>query len=336
MRVPSTPVTREAVRLYRSTGADLPFGDPLTAHGVATESYHWRFTDPRSGRVLTALNSIDGGPGGSSATLTLAASNGVLRSCRHPTAQAAPHRLGAFAGTAFAGTSDRVLVDLGAGARLDVSVRRPVPWSRRGTGGSSLLQTLPALPRYWHPWLLGGVVTGTAHVGEETWDLDGWTVYGEKRWGRAGVPDAWWWGQAQGFPDPTVCVAFAGGRVRVGPLTTTLTALVVLLPDGTLLRWGDPVLNPVSARVRDGWWLLRGRSAQWYVELDGFAPSGEATMSPTVSPATSRAGGPGVPEAIGQRAATVRVRVRRRGRMLWSGESEVAGLSAGGCAPRPR
>ena len=88
--------------------------------------------------------------------------------------------------------------------------------------------------------------------------LDGAQVYAEKNWGKGGFPDAWWWGQAQGFDDPGVCVAFAGGLVNVGPVRTTVTALVVLLPDGTLVRLGDPVVSPVRAEVTDEHWLVRG------------------------------------------------------------------------------
>jgi hypothetical protein len=321
-------VAREALRLYRSTGADLPFGDPLAAHGVTMEGYFWRFTDPSSERVVIALNGVNRGPAGPWATLGLAASNGSLRTAMHPTAQAAPGRLGAFAGTAFAGTSDRVLVDLGDDARLDASVRTPVLWPRRSTGGSSVFQTVPALNQYWHPWLLGASVTGTAVVGEDTWDLDGWTAYGEKNWGRGGFPEAWWWGQAHGFTERSACVAFAGGEVRAGPLSTTVTALVVLLPDGTLLRLGDPLVTPVSATVTDTWWLLRGRSAQWYVEVDGFGSLGQAHVLPVPLPAEQRH----VAGAIEHLTATMRVRVRHRGRLFWEGESRVAGLEHGGLA----
>ena len=316
MLTPLTSVAREALRLYRSTGADLPFGDPLAAHGVARESYLWRFTDPDSGRTLVAANDVHRDAGGSWATLTVAGSNGFLRTTNHPAAQASPDRLGAFAGTAFAGTSDRVVVDLGPDARLDVTVGSPVPWPARPTGGPGVFQVLPALHRHWHPWLLGGVAAGSAVVGEDAWDLGGWTAYGEKSWGPRGRPGAWWWGQAQGFTEAAACVAFAGGEVTLGPLRTTVTALVVLLPDGTLLRLGDPVLTPVTAELGDGWWLLRGRSAQWHVEVDGFG-------------------------ALHQHAGTMRVRVRHRGRVVWTGESSSAGLergpvSADGCAPGPR
>src|SRR5690242_18239493 len=176
-------LARETLRLYRATGADAPFGDPLTAHDVPREGYLWRFTDPTAERVVVASNTVNRGPSGHWATLGLLASNGAQRTALHPTAQAAPTRLGAFAGTAFAGTSDRVLVSLGDDARLDASIRVTARWPRRSTGGSGVFQSVPALSQYWHPWLLGGAVTGTAVLGHETWDLDGWTAYGEKSWG---------------------------------------------------------------------------------------------------------------------------------------------------------
>lgn len=66
-----------------------------------------------------------------------------------------------------------------------------VPIARNGVdhGPSSVFQAVPALNQYWHPWLLGGVARGTAVVGYQTWELDGWPVYGEKNWGRGGSPD---------------------------------------------------------------------------------------------------------------------------------------------------
>ena len=35
------------LRIYRRTGADLPFGDPRGHHGVPMEGYFWRLTDVR-------------------------------------------------------------------------------------------------------------------------------------------------------------------------------------------------------------------------------------------------------------------------------------------------
>ena len=235
-------------RAYRATGADGPFGDPLPAHGVAMEGYFWRFTDPASGRVLIALDGVNRAVDGTWSTLGLAAHpHGFLRTAVHPEGRAAEDGLGVTSGDAFRGTADALHVDLGPDARLDVEVRNPVPWPRRSFGGSSVFQSVPGLNQYWHPWLLGGSAHGRAVVGDETWDLDGWSVYTEKNWGKGGFPDSWWWGQAQGFADPGACVAFAGGEVRAGPLRTTVTAVVVRLPGGGVIRLGDPVVKPVRA-----------------------------------------------------------------------------------------
>jgi len=327
MALPGSAALHRGLAAYRATGADLPFGDPLPAHGVAMEGYFWRFTDRTSGRAIIALNGVNRGPDRHWATLGLAAHpSGFLRTTAHPEGNASPSRLGAFAGDAFCGTADRLRVDLGSDARLDAAITHPVPWPRRSVGGSSVFQTVPALNQYWHPWLLGGRATGHAVLGAETWELDGWDVYAEKNWGKGGFPDSWWWGQAQGFEDAGVCVAFAGGDVHSGPLRTRVTALVVLLPGGRLLRLGDPVASPVRAEVADEHWRLRGRSAQWRVEVDGHGSLGSAHVLPVPLPAEGR----NVPGAIEHLGASLRVSVRRRGRLLWQGESSVAALEHGG------
>jgi hypothetical protein len=318
---------RRARHAYRASGADRPWGDPLPAHGVAMEGYFWRFTDPGTGRVVIALNGVNRAADGHWATLGLAAHpHGFLRTVAHPEGHASGTGLGAFAGDAFRGTADRLTVDLGAAARLDVAVTDPTPWPRRSVGGSSVFQAVPGLNQYWHPWLLGGTAHGRAVVGDETWDLDGWAVYAEKNWGKGGFPDSWWWGQAQGFADPSVCVAFAGGDVTAGPLRTTVTALVVLLPGGRLLRLGDPVVSPVHAEVTDERWLLRGRSARWRVEVEGTGSLDDAHVLPVPLPAERR----NVPGAIEHLGATMRVRVSRGSRLVWEGESHVAALEHGG------
>ena len=317
---------RRAYTAYRASGADLPFRSPLPAHGVAMEGYFWRFTDPATGRVVIALNGVNRGPRGHWATLGLAAQpNGFLRTVAHPTGHADPARLGVSAGDAFHGDEQRVRVDLGPDARLDVRITDPVPWPRRSVGGSSVFQAVPGLNQYWHPWLLGGTAHGTATLGDETWDLDGSVVYAEKNWGKGGFPDSWWWGQAQGFDEPGVCVAFAGGQVHAGPLRTTVTAVVVLLPDGTLLRLGNPGTSPVHAEVTDEQWRLRGRSATWQVDIEGSAPLDRAHVLPVPLPAEER----NVPGAIEHLAGTMRVSVRRRGRTVWEGTSHLAALEHG-------
>ena len=329
MATVSTVVTSLS-RAYRSSGADLPFQDPLPAHGVAMEGYFWRFTDPASGRVVIALDGVNRAADGTWSTLGLAAHpHGFLRTTVHPEGHASPERLGVVSGDAFVGSADRLRVDLAPDARLEVRVEDPVPWPRRSLGGSSVFQAVPGLNQYWHPWLLGGTAHGSAVVGEETWELDGWAVYAEKNWGKGGFPESWWWGQAQGFAEPSVCVAFAGGQVTAGPLRTTVTALVVLLPDGTLVRLGDPALTPVhAAEVSDERWVLRGRSRQWQIDLEGEGSLARAHVLPVPLPAHRR----NVPGAIEHLGASMRVSVRRRGRLVWEGESSVAALEHGGIA----
>ena len=321
------PAVRRARAAYRSSGADFLFGDPLPAHDVAMEGYFWRFTDPTSGRVVIALNGVNRGPRGHWATLGLAAHpNRFLRTVAHPEGLASTTGLGASAGSAFEGTADRLRVDLGDDARVDVRITDAVRWPRRVVGGSSVFQAVPALNQYWHPWLLGGAAHGRVVEGEDVWELDGWQVYGEKNWGKGGFPESWWWGQAQGFAEPTACVAFAGGDVHAGPLRTRVTGLVVLLPDGTLVRLGDPVVSPVTAEVTDETWLLRGRSAQWQIDVEGSGSLETAHVLPVPLPAEHR----NVPGAIEHLGARLRVSVRKRGRLVWEDESALAALEHGG------
>jgi hypothetical protein len=312
---------------YRASGADLPFRSPLAAHGVAMEGYFWRFTDPATGRVVIALNGVNRAADGHWSTLGLAAHpHGFLHTVVHPEGSAHADRLGAYAGDAFHGEAARLRVDLGPRSRLDVTVTDPVPWPRRSLGGSSVFQAVPGLNQYWHPWLLGGRATGTATLGDEEWTLDGAQVYAEKNWGKGGFPEAWWWGQAQGFEDPDVCVAFAGGVINVGRLRKTVTALVVLLPDGTLVRLGDPLISPVRAEVTDEHWILRGRGARWSVDVEGHSPLAAAHVLPVPLPKERR----NVPGAIEHLAGSMRVSVRRRGRTVWTGHSDLAALEHGG------
>jgi hypothetical protein len=327
--VPLVPGPADLLRRYRATGADLPLGDPRRAHGVAMEGYFWRFTDPVGGRVLVALIGVNRGPSGPWATLGHAAHPGRhLRVAARPGAWAAPDGLAAGCGSAFTGAHDRLEIDLAADARVSVRVEDHAPWSRRRWGGSSVFHVVPALNQYWHPWLLGGRAHGTAVVGGDTWELDGWDVYGEKNWGRGGFPDTWWWGQAQGFADRRACVAFAGGPVHAGPLRATVTGLVVRLPDGRLLRLGDPVVSPVRARVDERSWLLRGRGFGWEVEVEADAEPTAAHVLPVPLPDR----GVNTAGALEHLAGRMEVRVRRRGRTAWRGTSVLAGLERGGLA----
>ena len=313
---------------YRSSGADLPFGSLTSRHGVAMEGYFWRFTDADAGRVVTALIGVQQSSRGPWALFGLGAHPGMFwRQGVLMESHARAKGAGARAGSLFFGDDRRVVVDLAPDARLDLTLSDLKRWPRtRPFGGSSWFQMIPGLNQYWHPWLLGGRATGTATIGEETWQLNNAGVYAEKNWGSDGFPTSWWWGQAQGFAEPEACVAFAGGEVSAGPLRTKVTALVVRLPDGTLLRLGNPGTSPVRARISADSWALSGRSGFWEVDLEGHAPLADALVLP-VPLVEERRATPGALEHLG---ATMSVQVRHHGRTVWEGTSHLASLEHGG------
>ena len=343
---------------YRSTGADLPFGDPLRAHGVAMEGYFLRLTDRECGRVVIALIGVNRGPEGHWATLGLASDEvtmpleaggsrrpgdgpavssssnfSSLRLAAAPHGWAHPHRVGARSADRFEYRADGIRVDMGDGARLHVDITDPVPWphdtvTHRAVGGSSIFQSVPRLNQYWHPWLLGGHAHGWAELDGQRWEFDGAEVYGEKNWGAEGFPDSWWWGQAQAFGEPDTCVAFAGGQIHSGPLRTEVTAVVVRLPGGRVFRLGNPVVSPVRADVGDDEWRLRGRGYGWDVRILGRSPLERAHVLPVPLPSQGRnsAG------AIEHLAGELEIEVRRHGRLVWSDRSHLAALEHGGLA----
>ncbi|GAA1054920.1 tocopherol cyclase family protein [Dietzia natronolimnaea] len=333
-------------RRYRATGADLPFGIPLRAHGVAMEGYFLRVTDRDRGRALIALIGINRGPDGHWATLGLASdevpprpgelgaprpgvgatSSSSLRLAAAPEGWADPDRLGARSGDRFEYRPDGLTVDMGEGARLHVEITDPVEWPHRAVGGSSVFQAVPALNQYWHPWLLGGRARGWAELDGRRWEFDGADVYGEKNWGAEGFPDSWWWGQAQGFSEPDTCVAFAGGQIHSGPLRTEVTALVVRLPDGRVIRLGNPVVSPVRARVADDVWALEGRGYGWRIRVTGRAPLGRAHVLPVPLPSEKRNSAGAIEHLSGE----LEVEVSRFGRHVWSDHSPQAALEHGG------
>lgn len=322
----------DLVKTFRRTGADLPYGHPERAHGVAMEGYFWRFTRRETGTVVIVLAGINTDRhGGRWSTLGIAAHpSGRQVMLAFPTGAADRHVLGARAGTAFRGTDRRLVLDLGeeAGANVRLENLRRFP---RGLahpfGGSSIFQCVPGLNQYWHPWALGGTARGGAVVDGLEIDLDGAEVYAEKNWGREGFPRSWWWGQAHGFGEPA-CVAFAGGQVRAGPFATEVTGLVVALPNGTVLRLGDPLISPVHTRVGEDTWDLEGHGFGWRVRVRASAPLREAHVLPVPLPSRRR----NVAGALEHLAGHLTVDVRRFGRHVWSGESPLAGLEHGGLA----
>lgn len=313
---------------YRATGADLPFGDPLPAHtGVSMEGYFWRITDPE-GRVIIALCGVNQGPEGPWATLGLAAwPTGFLRTAARDGAWADPDGLGVEGGDgAFEANRRRLRVNLGEDAQLNLVFDDPLPWQHNAVGGSSIFQIVPALNQYWHPWLLGGKASGTAIVGDQTWEFTDAQVYAEKNWGREGFPESWWWGQAQGFAETDACVAFAGGLVHSGKLRTEVTGLVVRLPGGRVFRLGNPGISPVETRTADELWQLSGRGYGWKVEITATASLDHAFVLPVPLPSEHR----NIAGDLEHLAGELSITVHRFGRHVWSGKTTLAALEHGG------
>ena len=148
---------------YRATGADLPFGDPLPAHGVAMEGYFWRFTDPSSGRAIIALNGVNRGPDGHGpdphwATLGLAAHpSGFLRTTVHPEGHASPTGLGAVA------ASERVAVRIAAGRILAERFRAGETVAALGSSRTTC-RMVAVMPAYGVHRALAGVRSGLASM----------------------------------------------------------------------------------------------------------------------------------------------------------------------------
>jgi hypothetical protein len=295
------------------------------------EGYFWRFTDARSHRVIVALCGVSRAADGHWATVGLAAHpGGFTRQIDVQTAGADDARLGAWAGVReFAASADRVQVDLGPDARLDVRLRDCHVYRTRPFGGSGAAHVIPGLNQYWHPHVLGGRADGQVILDEETIELQDAEVYAEKNWGRGGFPGRWHWGQAQAFDRPDVCVAFAGGDVELGPVRLSATALVVRL-GADVIRLGNPLLAPVTADVDGERWALRGRGPRWSVELEGGAPRASAHVLQVPLPTERRS----VNAALEHLAADVRLVVRRRGRVQFAGESSLAGLEVGDTTTR--
>jgi hypothetical protein len=311
---------------YRRTGADPPFGDPARAHGVGMEGYYWRLTDHAAGRVVVAICGVARAADGPWAMVILAAHpNGFVRVATTPMAFADPERLGVLAGGALEADGSRLRVDLGEDARLDVALDERVGWPRRAFGSLGVAQAAPGLHQYWHAHLLGGRARGTTRLGGEEVSVDA-AAYAEKNWGAA-FSEHWWWGQA--FPEPDACVAFAGGRIRLGPMPAAPTAVVVRA-GGELVRLGPPFAS-MAAAASDGAWRIRGRSALHSVLIEGEA-DGTSTASLPVPLPLERALEPRSRQVLAGRLAVTLWRGRR---VLYRGESSLAGLEHGTSAARP-
>ena len=322
VRTPSLPVRLRSA--YRASGATLPFGDPRHAHGIEMEGYYWRITDARSGHVVVALCGVSRAPDGDWGAVALAGSaDGFLRESMVPWASAARSGLGVRAGSSLEATEDRLTVDVAPAARLCVRFHSPTRWPRRALGGLGAAQAIPGLGQYWHPHLLGARVEGHAVLGDRTIELDGATAYAEKNWGAA-FPGRWWWGQAHGFDDPGVCVAFAGGGLERGPFELAATSVIVHLAAGETLRLVPP-LAITAVDTGASAWRVRARSARHRVTIEGDSGGSKSHLLPVPVPAERRT----VNRARQYLAGRMRVEVHTGRRLRYRGESMLAGLEVG-------
>lgn len=312
---------------YRRSGADLPYGDPAGYHGTAVEGYFWRITEPQAGRVVVVMASVNrDGDGRRWGTAVLDAHPpGGMRAVESPLADADPRRLAVEidGGRALRASERELCLRLDEETTLAIDIEPLAGWPRRALGGIGLGHLVPGLSQYWHPHLLGGRVRGEARIGGERIGLDGASVYAEKNWSTRGFPRDWWWGQAHGFADPDVCVAFAGGLVGVGGLLTRATAVVAAIGPEVIAA-AQPV-HLVRTRFAPGRWSICARTVRHVIEIEGHA-DGEPHLLPV-----PLAGARGQQPAAARQhlAARLQLRVRRGRRLVFAGESTLAGLERG-------
>jgi len=96
---------------------------------------------------------------------------------------------------------------------------------------------------------------------------------------------------------------------------------VVVHRDGQLVRRGEPVLAGVRAEISPGRWTLRGRG----VEIEAEADPADAHVLDVPVPHERRT----LPWSDQHLAGRLRVRLTRRGRLQYEGETALAGLEQG-------
>lgn len=309
--------------LYRRTGADVPFGDPIPSHGTEMEGWFWRVSDESTGRVLIALCSVNRHPAGDWSTTAVAVHPGqVVRSAALPEARAVDAPFSVTAGTGpdrFVVGSDRVHFELGD-LKLDMEFGDRVRWPK-ALGGGGVFSAVPFLNQYWHPYCLGGTASGTVEYAGDSWSFTNAKLYSERNWG-AGFPLRWWWGQAHDFGGEDVCVAFSGGLLSLGPIARDVNGIVVRLGN-KVIRLTPPM--PVRSRVGDNHWLIRGRSPRYEIELEGDGTHLPPHVLPVPLPAERR----NIDSDFEHLGARLRCTVRESGRLLFDGVSELAALEVG-------
>jgi hypothetical protein len=309
------------LRAYRATGADPLPRWPERAHGVPFEGYFWRIVDARGGTVVVALSAVCVGPEGPWGMSSLATHpGGFARTVVTRTANADRAAFGVRAEAVLRGDDDRVVVDMGPDARLDVTLADHARWPARRLGPLGLAQVVPWLPQYWQPVVLAASVRGRVRAGALVHDLDGATAYVEKNWG-GGFPRRWWWGHAGNFGDD-VSVSFAGGRVGVAGAQVAPTAIAIRL--GRRVIALAPPLDRTRVAVAGDRWRLRTHGRGYRVEIAGEG-GGEPHELLVPLPLQQRA----EPHSRQHLAGELALTLRRGRRLLYAGRSTLAGLELG-------
>lgn len=316
-------VLQRLVEAYRLTGADVPFGDPLPSHRTEMEGWFWRVSEPSSGRVVVALCSVNRHPEGDWSTTAVALHpGGIVRAAALDGAIATHHPFEVSAGsgassfTVGAEQIDFRLDDL----HLQMTFSEPFQWPKVFAGGG-VFSSIPFLNQYWHPYRLGGKASGSVEFEDHRWEFTDATLYAERNWG-AGFPLHWWWGQAHDFDGADVSVAFSGGLLELGPLKREVAGVVVRL-DRRVIRITPPM--PVRSVIGDSYWNIRARSPRYEIELDGDG----AGLDPHVLPVPMPAQRHNVDTDFEHLGGRLRCTVKERGRVLFSGTSDLAGLEVG-------
>ena len=309
--------------LYRRTGADIPYGNPLPSHGTEMEGWFWRVTDEAAGRALIALCSVNRQPTGDWSTAAVGVHPGlVVRSGALGNARALQSPFSVSAGDDsgnFTVSTDRVRFELGD-LRLNMEITDRFAWPK-AFGGGGVFSAIPFLNQYWHPYCLGGRASGTVEYGDQSWTFDGAKVYAERNWGK-GFPLRWWWGQAHDFGGDDVCVAFSGGLLSLGPIARDVNGIVVRVGQ-KVIRMTPPVL--VRSEVGDNQWLIRGKSRRYEIELVGDGRHLPPHVLPVPLPAQRR----NIDTDFEHLGGRLHCTVRESGRLLFEGTSELAALEVG-------
>jgi tocopherol cyclase len=247
----------------------------------------------------------------------------------HPHTSDSPFELtaGTSRNASFLASFDTLRVDLDD-VHLDLRFADSYDWPKAFAGGG-IWSSVPFLNQYWHPYRLGGTVTGSVELPSSTLALGGAKLYTERNWG-SGFPERWWWGQAHDFGDDDVSVAFSGGLLALGPIQRDVGGIVVRIDD-RVIRLTPPTAW-VTSRLGERRWTMRATSLRYQVELCGDGSDLAPHVLPVPLPAQRR----NIDTDFEHLAGRLHCIVRRLGRVIFEGHSDLAGLEVGSLPGFPR